>query len=144
MKKKNHAVIKKSIKWIVLCKETGHAERSCQQGFNESTIIFREHVPRTIGLFGQRGGRFYFLFSLHFFPWLISSLQELCTLALAHSLGFAHACCSCNALRPLSINLAVVIFSDRDSRPLLIFRTRLSRPGDEFIRPVLSCSFSLH
>lgn len=36
--------------------------------FKENTIIFREHVPRTIGLFGQRGGRFYFLFSLHFFP----------------------------------------------------------------------------
>ena len=54
-----------------------------------------------------------------FFPWLISLSQELCT--RAHSLGFEHACCSCNALRPLTINLAVVIFSDRDSRPRTTF-----------------------
>ena len=59
-----------------------------------------------------------------------------CARFRVHSLWFVHACCSCNALRPLTINLAVVIFSDRDSKPLLIFRTRLSCPGDEVRRRV--------
>ena len=38
--------------------------------------------------------------------------KGVCRISLtrAHSLGFAHACCSCNALRPLTINLAVVIW----------------------------------
>ena len=38
--------------------------------------------------------------------------KGVCRISLtrAHSLGFAHACCSCNALRPLTINLVVVIW----------------------------------
>ena len=66
---------------------------------------------------------------------LIAGIMHPCACAFPRVRA---SCCSCNALRPLSINLAVVIFSDRDSRPLLIFRTRLSCPGNEFRRPVLS------